>query len=838
MTPAVAASRAEASDVSCFHCGLPVPPGIAFAVEFEGARRPLCCRGCEAVAQAIIEGGLADYYRFRTASGPTGREVVPEFLRQAAVYDHPEVQKSFVARAGEDLKEASLILEGITCAACVWLNERHLARLPGVREVAINYATRRARVVWDERQTRLSEIIAAVSRIGYLAHPYDPLRSQQLLERERKQMLRRLGVAGILGMQVMTLSVALYVGDWSGVESGLRTFFYWISLALTVPILLYSAQPFFRAAWRDLRLRQPGMDVPVALGMAAAFAGSVWATVTGRGVIYYDAVAMFAFFLLGARYLELAARSRASEASESLLHAQPALATRLTPDGEEQVPAAELCPGDRVRIRPGESVPADGRVLAGTSSADESLLTGESLPVAKRAGDRLIAGSVNVESPLTLVVERAGAETTLSAMLRLLERAAGEKPRLSRLADRVAGWFVAGVLALAGGVALYWWYRDPAHWLPITVAVLVVTCPCALSLATPTAITAAIGRLTRIGLLVTRADALERLARAGHVIFDKTGTLTAGRLRVVRTELYGLTGTTEALAIAAALERHSEHPIARALVEAAEGAPRREASEVVATPGAGLAGRVGGERYCIGTPAYIARETALAPDAARLEALAAEGGTVVCLAGTHEIKALFVLADELRPHAAEVVAGLRARGKEVRLLTGDNGAAARRVAAAVGIDTVAHDLSPADKLAHVQRLQREGAIVAMVGDGVNDAPVLAAADVSVAMGGGAQVAAASADTILMSRRLPHLLEAVDTAGRTLAVIRQNLAWAILYNVLALPAAAAGFVSPWMAAIGMSASSLLVVANAMRLLTRREGGRSGRRQGARSALEGA
>ncbi|BAU50120.1 cation transporter [Sulfurifustis variabilis] len=827
MKPAVREAPAEAPEPVCFHCGLPVPPGAAFAVEFEGVRRPLCCRGCEAVARAIIDGGLADYYRFRTAAAPTGREVVPEFLRQAAVYDHPEVQKSFVARAGEDLKEASLILEGITCAACVWLNERHLARLPGVREVAINYATRRARVVWDERRIRLSEIIEAVSRIGYLAHPYDPVRSQRLLERERKQMLRRLGVAGILGMQVMTLSVALYVGDWSGVEAQLRTFFHWISLGLTLPVLLYSAQPFFRAAWRDLRMGQPGMDVPVALGMTAAFAGSLWATVTGQGVIYYDAVAMFAFFLLGARYLELAARSRASEASESLVHAQPALATRLTADGEEQVPAAELDPGDRVRVRPGESIPADGRVAEGASSADESLLTGESLPVAKRVGDHLIAGSLNVESPLTLLVERAGAETTLSAMLRLLERAAGEKPRLSRLADRVAGWFVLGVLALAALVAMLWWHRDPTQWLPVTIAVLVVTCPCALSLATPTAITAAIGRLTRIGLLVTRADALERLARATHVIFDKTGTLTAGRLRLARTELFGLMGTTDALAIASALERHSEHPIARALVEAGADAPRREASEVTATPGAGLAGSVDGERYCIGTPAYVADQTGLVPDAVRLTALAAEGGTLVCLAGTHEMKAVFVLADELRPDAAAVVAGLRARGKAVHLATGDHGAAARHVAAAAGIDTVAHDLSPADKLAYVQRLQRDGAIVAMVGDGVNDAPVLAAADVSVAMGGGAQVAAASADAILLSRRLEHVLDAVDTAGRTLAVIRQNLAWAILYNVVALPAAAAGFVSPWLAAIGMSASSLLVVANAMRLLRRRPAAGSAR-----------
>ncbi|MBI3779405.1 MAG: heavy metal translocating P-type ATPase, partial [Gammaproteobacteria bacterium] len=475
-TPVALASTEPAAVSACFHCGLPVPPGTDFSVDIDDARRPMCCKGCEAVAQAIVDGGLGDYYRYRTVQAPTAREIVPEFLRQTAVYDLPEVQKSFVRVEDGQVREAALILEGITCAACMWLNERHLARLPGVLAVHINYATHRARVKWDERRIHLSDILQAVSRIGYLAHPFDPGRHQQRLENERRQLLRRLGVAGVMTMQVMILAEALYVGDWVGSEIQYRDFFHWVSLLLTLPVLLYSAQPFFTAAWRDLRHAQAGMDVPVALGIVTAFIASVWVTLSGEGEVYYDSVAMFVFFLLGGRYFELAARKRATEASEALVHATPAAAMRLVADGarttEEVVAVAELRRGDRVRIHPGEPVPADGVVLEGNSSVDESLLTGESLPVAKAPGQTLVGGSINIESPLIARVEKTGPDTILSSILRLLDRAAAEKPRLAQLADRAAAWFVLAVLLLAGLVALYWWRHDPSLWLPATIAVL------------------------------------------------------------------------------------------------------------------------------------------------------------------------------------------------------------------------------------------------------------------------------------------------------------------------------------------------------------------------------
>ncbi len=819
-SPTPVSETPTATEAACFHCGLPLPPGTDFGAVIDGARRPMCCRGCEAVARAIVDGGLGEYYCYRTQPAPTGRERVPAFLQQAAVYDHPAVQKSFVRVENGHVREAALILEGITCAACIWLNERHLSQLPGVQGVQINYATHRLRVRWDERRLKLSDILNAVTEIGYRAHPYDPGRSQQLLEQERKTLLRRLGLAGVMTAQVMVLAEALYLGTDTGAESEFAGFFYWVSLLLTLPVLLYSAQPFFRGAWNDLRHRRAGMDVPVVLGILGAFGASLWTTVTGAGVIYYDSVTMFVFFLLAGRYFELRARRRAAEAAESLVRATPAMATRLVSKDrtvvEETVPIAELQPGDTVRVRPGETVPADGTVIEGRSSVDESLLTGESRPLAKGAGARLIGGAINVESPLTLRVDQVGPDTVLAAILRLLDRAQGEKPRLAQLADRAAAGFTAAVLAVAALTALYWWQHDASRWLPITVAVLVITCPCALSLATPTALTAATGRLTRLGLLVTRGHALETLARATHFVFDKTGTLTVGRPRLLETRTFSAPNREDCLRIAAALERHSEHPLAFALREAA-GDPAVPATGVSNTPGAGLRGTVGAETYYVGTPDFIREQAGHNLDETRLAALRAAGATVVLLASRQDLLAAFTFGDALRPQARALVDALKRQGKKVLLLTGDHAQAAQRVGAELGIEDVAWDLKPADKLARVNALQENGAVVAMVGDGVNDAPVLAGASVSVAIGGAADVAAASADMILLSPRLDTLGQGLATADWTLRIIRQNLGWALAYNLVAVPAAVLGYVTPWLAALGMSLSSLLVVANSLRLL---------------------
>jgi Cu2+-exporting ATPase len=816
--PAINPTSAAAGPVtSCFHCGLPVPRGLELNVAINGHDQPMCCYGCQAVAQAIVNSGNAGFYRHRTAPSATGQELLPDFVRQSQVYDHPEIQKTFVRATGEHQQEAALILEGITCAACVWLNERHVSQLPGVLEVQVNYATHRARVRWDDTQIQLSDILQAIHKIGYTAHPYDPQQQQQAFERERRNQLRRIGIAGVLGMQVMVLSIALYVGDWSGMEAGFRTFFRWTGLLLTTPVLLYSGAPFFRGAWRDLRNRSVGMDVPVALGILVAFGGSVHASWTGHGEVYYDSVVMFIFFLLVSRYFELMARKRGAETLEQLSQAMPAMATRITAttnvEQQDIIPLTELQAGDTVLIKPGESVPADGTVTAGESSVSEALLTGESTPLRKQQGARLIGGSINIESPLYLQVEQVGLDTVLAEIMRLLEQAQNEKPAITRLADRVASWFVGIVLIIAAVVGYYWWHHAPDNWLPVLVAMLVVTCPCALSLATPTAISAATGTLMGHGLLTIRSHSLETLAQCTHVIFDKTGTLTFGTPAVSRVQCLSHLDERTVLAIAAALEQQSEHPAGKALIAAAADGKIVTANEFRNHPGAGISARIDGTQWFIGNAKFIATHTDA--DSETLHGDPADGSQVI-LADTRQAHARFLLRDTLRPEAPAIIRTLQDSGKQVLLMSGDTASAAQQLADEAGIEDVRAGMSPADKLQQVQTLQQQGAVVVMVGDGINDAPVLAAADVSIVMRDAAHISQASADMLLMSNNLEALTGGILLARKTLRVIRQNLSWAAGYNLVALPAAALGFVAPWMAAIGMSSSSLLVVLNALRL----------------------
>ncbi len=781
----------------------------------------MCCPGCRAVAEAIVNAGLADYYRYRTANASTASEPLPELLSQIQVYDQPQVQGAFARALGGEVREASLILEGIVCAACVWLNERHLRSLSGVLDVQINFSTHRARVRWDNSRIRLSQILHAITQIGYRAHPYDPVVQEILLERERKQQLRRIAVAGLFGMQVMMIAVALYAGRFHGMEQTFRVFFHWISLLLAIPVISYAAQPFFRGAWRDVSRKRVGMDVPVSLGIGLAFVGSVFATAGGQGEVYYDSVVMFVFFLLVARYGEFVARRRNAYVVESLGHAVPAVATRLigTSAGESQqlVPIAELRLTDRVLVRPGERVPCDGTVAEGVSMVDESLLTGERRPITKQCGCRLVGGTVNLESPLVMSVQALGADTVLWRVLELVDRAQAEKPRLAQLADRASGVFVSGVLVLAVAVAWHWWQVDPHRWLAITVTVLVATCPCALSLATPTAITAATSTLARLGVLVTRVAALETLTGATHFVFDKTGTLTKGEVTLLEVRTFSDVGSSQCIRLAAALAQQSEHPFARSLLDASAEIELPRVTGVRRVPGAGLHGIIDGTAYWLGAPQFVFAQTGLTVGLDTMAELERSGRSVVLLADRTAIRCAYCFGDEIRSGGRSLIAMLRAQGLGVSLYSGDTAAPVRRVADAVGIEDMAYGLTPEDKLERVASLQRKGAVVVMVGDGVNDAPVLSRAHVSVAMGRGTEAARASADLILMTEDLSHLAAALGVAQRTRTIIRQNVAWALGYNLVILPVAAMGYVQPWMAALGMSLSSLIVVTNALRLM---------------------
>ncbi len=795
---------------NCYHCDLPVPPGAHYPVEIDGEVREMCCPGCQAVASAIVANGLTDFYQYRTEKSRNPEQAMEQVLETLSLYDKPELQKDFVSQESGNVRQASLILEGIVCAACVWLNERHVMALPGVKEFRINYSTRRARVKWDEEKIHLSDILKAITAIGYVAHPFDVSRQEKLQKRERSRALRGLAIAGLGAMQVMMLAVAMYAGESQGMDQDLRQFMRWVSLLITVPVVFYSAAPFFKSAWRDLKYRQLGMDVPVSLAIGTAFVASVWMTIQNQGEVYYDSVTMFTFFLLAGRYLEMMARHRAGQAAEELVRLLPVTATRVQEGGDEVVSASELQVNDLVRVKPGETVPADGLIIEGESSVDESLLTGESVPVSRKLNSRIIGGSINIESPLIMRIEQVGEDTVLSSIVRLLDRAQTEKPKLAQLADRIAGWFVAVILILAIIIAWYWWQHDPEHAFRICLSVLVVTCPCALSLATPAALVAATGQLTRLGLLTTRGHALETLARATHIVFDKTGTLTQGRLQLEKVIKLGSFSNEQALSIAASLETGSEHPIAKAIIEPAINIA--EAQDSKAYTGRGIQATIDGKLYRIGKPEFVTELNHQSIARANL----AQQKTVVAMGDENSVLALFILSDVIREEAHSSITALQALGLEVSLLSGDQAGIVNAVAAQLGITDAQSGLLPNEKLKQIQAMQQKGDIVVMVGDGVNDAPVLAAAQVSVAMGSGSQIAHASADMVLLSERLPHIVDGVVMARRTLSVIRQNLIWALVYNALALPLASMGMVAPWMAAIGMSASSLVVVLNALRL----------------------
>ena len=587
----------------------------------------------------------------------------------------------------------------------------------------------------------------------------------------------------------------------------LHTILRWVALFLTTPIVFYSCAPFFKGAMRDLRTRHLTMDVSVSLAIGGAYLAGIWTSITGTGELYFDAVGMFALFLLAGRYLERRARERTAAATAQLVNLLPASCLRLSSDGQsERILLSELRLGDRVLVHPGAILPADGRILDGQSSVDESLLTGEYLPQARTRGDAVTAGTLNVEGALTVEVLALGQDTRLSAIVRLLERAQAEKPRLAEIADKAAQWFLLLSLVAAVAIGLLWWQLDPSRAFWIVLAMLVATCPCALSLATPTALTAATGTLHKLGLLLTRGHVLEGLNQIDTVIFDKTGTLTEGRLALRAIRPLASLDSDQCLALAAALENRSEHPIARAF-----GRAPLAAEEVLSSPGLGLEGRVGEQRLRIGQPAFVCALSGCA-----VPAMPEEAGQWLLLGDAHGALAWLVLDDRLRSDAPALLAACKARGWRTLLLSGDSSPMVASVAAELGIDEARGGLRPDDKLQVLKQLQEQGHKVLMLGDGVNDVPVLAAADISVAMGSATDLAKTSADAVLLSNRLDALVQAFSLARRTRRVIIENLLWAGLYNGLMLPFAALGWITPVWAAVGMSISTLTVVLNALRL----------------------
>lgn len=794
------------STEGCYHCALPIPSGSRFLLTVADTERQFCCPGCQAVASAIVDGGLERFYQYRSQSATKADEQIPPF----AVWDLPELQQEFVHLEG-DSASVTLGVDGITCAACVWLIEKQLQTLDGIDSVRVNGTSHRMQLRWQIDRTPLSSVLTALARIGYRARPLTEESDLSHLRQQSRQQLLRLGIAGVAMMQAGMPAIALYFGAAQGIDAEWQQLLRWVSWLFVTPVVFYSAQPFFRAAINSLRAGHLVMDVPVVLAISLAYAASTWATLMGGGEVYFDSIAMFTFFLLLGRHIEAQMRLRNLNRLFSAHSLLPPSATVVTEEGDSELPLRLVQFGQRLRVDSGAVIPCDGVVVAGASEVSEAVLTGESLAVPKTVGDRVVAGTVNSGSPLEVEVTAIGNNTQMASILRMVEEAGIDKPHWVSLADRVASWFVAGVLVVSLVVGLVWWTIDPDHALWVVISVLVVTCPCALSLAMPTAMSVATGLLRRHGFLVSRGHVVEQLSQINQVLFDKTGTLTTGDIAVAEVvELAALPGQ-QLLQLAAALERGSHHPIARAF-----GAFKSSyvATEIRVEVGSGVEGVIDGLTYRVGSEAWVAELARQSHFVFGTPVNSAQSS--IAIGGSNGLLGRFELRDQLRDGASAAVAELSASGTGVAMLSGDPSPGAMQIAAQLGISDARNGCSPAQKLNLLSARQQAGERVLMVGDGINDVPVLRAADISVAMGHAADLTTMSADAMLISGNLRVLPWAIRLSQQTRKIARQNIAWAIGYNLLALPLAAAGLVPPWAAAVGMSASSLVVLVNALRL----------------------
>ena len=796
MAPSAAVAARIVED--CFHCHEPLPAGPPILARSRGSERPVCCIGCQAAAEWIESLGLADYYRLRQQPAPRSDSEATDF----SVWDRSELARLHVRQHAPDRAEVVVLVDGVRCAACSWLIERALTGLPGLHEVGVNVAARRVRLLFDPQQVLLSELLLGLSKLGYNPHPLSAEGLDSLRQHESRDALKRLVVAGLGAMQAMMYAVALYAGVFDGIDPAVRDFFRWLGVLVATPVVFYSARPFFAGALREWRSRRLSMDTPVALAIGLIYVASVVETLRGGVEIYFDSVSMFVLFLLSGRYIEMRARHRAGDVVDALARLQPALAERLHDAGSETIGVHELLRGDRVRVAAGAAIPADGVLLSAECRIDESLLSGEAHPRLRQRGENLIAGSLLLDGPIEMDVQSVGADTALAGIVRMVTRAASERPQLARLADARAARFVLRVLGLTALTASIWMWFDPARAFSAALAVLVVSCPCAFALAVPSALTRAVAVLARQGVLVTDADALEVLARTDHFVFDKTGTLTEPHLSPANVQ--ALRGTSaEALAIAAALEHGNTHPLALAVRRAAEGLSVPLATQVRHVAGAGVQGDIDGRHYRLGRASFSLPGSAQDIDAL---VLADDTGEIARLA----------LTERPRGEVLEVLSALAADGASSEILSGDSSSRVAELAKTLGVARWQANATPAAKLARLQELRATGHVIGMVGDGVNDAPVLAGADVAIAIGDGAALAQAASGILLAGDHLHGIVTARQVAQRMLRVLRQNLTWALAYNLSVVPLAALGFVPPWLAAIGMSASSVVVILNSLRI----------------------
>ena len=789
----------------CFHCHENIPQGVEILANIKGKPQKMCCHGCKAVAEFISEEGYCEFYEYRGDSSPASKAQIAE--KKWLAYDEDIAFNSFCKKLQQTNYRISIRLEGMYCSACGWLIDKHLRQLAGIIDVKLNSLTKVVQIDFNAKTLKLSQILSSINHLGYQPIVSKEQDSQTIQNSERNNALKRLIVSGLGMMFIMTLSVPLYSGEYNGIDPKIHRFFELVSLLVATVVYFYAGKLFLRNAFRDISNKHLGMDVPVALSISLAYSVSVWNVLTHNGnTIYFDSMVMFVFFLLAGRFVEMSVRHQGMNSQDALGNMIPTSVNIRQNQQFISVPLDQVNKGDVLRVGATEIVPIDGEIIKGQAKVNESLITGESVAVKRIKGQNVMAGS-QIESGDLLVESTAiGDETILANLSNLLENAQLQKPKTLLLVDKVASWFVAVVLVLACLTAVYYSLYNPDKTLSTLLAVLVATCPCALSLATPAALTAASVRLMKSGILINNLDAISKINAINHWYFDKTGTITEPQMSIVKTHNYSQLKKHYLLTIAAALEHQSSHPIASAFDDYYD--KKVTISKVTSAASLGIQASIENSNWKIGKLNWCDNKSKLTLKSKN---------SLVFLSKDNEIVAAFELENKIRKGTKELLNHLKSHNKNIVLLSGDKDAAVSNIAHQLKNVHYLSEKSPEDKITVIRKLQEQGHKTLMIGDGVNDAPVLAQSDVSISFNQGTQLARSASDLILMGSSLTSILDLLTISKKTNKIIKQNIIWALLYNLSVTPLAIMGYLSPWMAAIGMSLSSLFVVLNAKRLL---------------------
>ncbi len=796
---------------SCYHCGSDIPKNFEdVKAEVKDEQYPVCCFGCKAVTEHIYGNGLGNYYEFRSDLASKPDEGFEQY--EYKVFDDEDFLQLVSNSVDTNKRKITLSVENIHCAACSWLIEHSLMSLKGIERINVNTINQRADIIWNTDDVQLSTVLGQLATIGYPSSPFKVTDTEQSLKRQEKQYIKRLGVAGLFTMQVMMLAFAMYFGAFEYMESHQQGYFKWLSMLLTVPVVFFSALPFLFGCYSSLKAKRLNMDVPVAFAIYGAFFASLYQLILNgldgsQGEVFFESISMFTFLLLIGKYLEFRAKSKAVLSNANLNKTIPTVASKVVNGEVIQVLVKDLAVDDIVMVKAGEQIAFDGRVVDGKTSVNESVLNGEFEPVSKALGDNVFAGSVNNDGVIKIQISAIGENTTLSHIGQMQSDFAAHKPEYTEFADRIAHWFVLSQLILAVLTFFIWYFfveATDALW--VSLSVLVATCPCALSLATPTAYTCIMSALNKKGILIKEPASFDKLNQISHIGFDKTGTLTRGAF-VVQQAHYNQTVDQDWLnTVICQIQQNSEHPIAKAFNEFAEQNVKTQIDDIEVEVGKGLKATTELGEIKIGSSAYLKEEQELQSTSAN-----------VFVVLNDQLVAEFIVSDHIKSESKQVIANLETDNIDTFMLTGDSSEQAEQVSSELNISKYKKSCSPENKAKYIQQLQQTEACVAMVGDGINDAPVFAAADISVAMGTGADISKQAADIIILNGNLNAINDLLNAAKETRKTIRNNLNWSLIYNLVILPVAMFGYVAPWVAVIGMSASSILVVSNSLKLL---------------------